>query len=667
MEMSRPKEYSFESPLLVTVQELVALPAETWQSGEDWVKALQERTDVLGIVLPLEIKDSPHQSRQDLSGIELLNWLRWSADDMLRYIPVLTVAWQSLDAVLRHTPNLLLVTCGTNFVRLPEAGQTLHRFIDGVRAKSSAWPPMHPEDLARVAGGSQAEQISYHDLANEYYAAHRLWEGYKYAVAEAQIKAEEKRTQNVALSFTEELRHKLAKPTVKEYLGRRKQQASPVYYPITDDWQEMLRAHAEQGLPGDTRILMVDDEFDKGLAEVLLQMLFKASEFSFRLDGEWVYSPDDWARLVCVKSTREAACWLKHWKDADTFDDLNFTDETSKKWLLRWATEVGSDVNKMRSDERKKASKWILGGGDETARIVDCRPAKIAPTTVLLLDLHLEKRETTVVYDPLAMTSVRLWTAVKDKTQDLPIIVFTASRQSMNYAAIMETAGKSDGWLTKEGPDITLEGPKGNEHSSWAALYLLERIQMFSRLKGWYRTEFCWKIRWKIDYSNAYLSPHWPNCLGRVAGHATRIFNAIRHDESFLEKHSLNTLKSCVGKEVSDFKFIIERLLVERRVIIAALFHTAKWENNQPTWVALQFSKMMPNSTFREIREAEGGRLEYVNDVLNFKHFWLNSSEAILPKLLLPEECEWLKQTFPVAEYPQIHAYLDQAREAESA
>ncbi|MGH8556726.1 MAG: hypothetical protein ACRESZ_04550, partial [Methylococcales bacterium] len=219
------------------------------------------------------------------------------------------------------------------------------------------------------------------------------------------------RTEAVSLSFAVALQHKLARPAVKEYLASRRQQTNPVYYPATDNWQKLLRTHAKHGLPGDTRILMVDDEFDKGLAEVLLQMLFKAPEFSFRLDGEWVYSPDGWARLVCVKSIREAACWLRHWGEMDVFDALGLNEDVWREWAGRWASNLGRDIRRMESDQSDDISKDVLSHG------VDRSPTGIKPTTVLLLDLHLDKREAAILYDPYEMTSVRLWKAIKDENK----------------------------------------------------------------------------------------------------------------------------------------------------------------------------------------------------------------------------------------------------------
>lgn len=648
--MSELKACSFESPLLVTDDELLALPAEAWQCGEKWLEALKERTGVLGIVLPLEIKAFGHQSRQDLLGVELLNWLRWSAEEPFRFLPVLAVAWQPLDAILRRTYNLLLVTRGTTFVRLPEAMETLPCFIKGVRENSSAWTHVRIEDLERIAGGNQSEQISYHDLANDFYAAHRLWEGYKHALSEANIQTEWQRAQEVSLSFTENLRFKLARPAVREYLSLRSRQASPIYYPATENWQELLRTHAKQGLPSNTRILMVDDEFDKGLAEVLLQILFKAPEFSFRLDGECVYSPDGWARLVCVKSIREAACWLRWWGEEKTFAELGFDEELGRQWIDHWVAALGLNADWMEGDQFEDIGNNILSRG------VDNRPARIKPTTVLLLDLHLEKDEATAIYDPHEMASVRLWKAIKDEHKDLPIIVFTASRQAMNYSAIMEQAGQSDGWLTKEGPDITLD----NQHSSWAALYLLERIHMFSCLKDWYRDEFDWQIPWKEEYSNAYLSPVWQESQNHITSEASRIFRALQTDPNTVGS-LYSTLYQNVKNHVTPAYFPLEILLIARRLAVAALLETAEWSKGLPKWNLDKFKSRL-NCSSRGKKQ-----LKYANDVLNFTTMlWFRSYTPKIIGLLLPEEYRWLKQTFPATEYPQINSYIDQAYPAES-
>lgn len=649
--MSELKACSFESPLLVTDDELLVLPAEAWQGGEKWLEALKERTGIVGIVLPLEIKASAHQSRQDLLGVELLNWLRWSAEEPFRFLPVLAVAWQPLDAILRRTSNLLLVTRGTAFVRLPEAVETLPRFIKGVREKSSAWPQARPEDQERIAGGSQAEQISYHDLANEFYAAHRLWEGYKHAVSKAKIQVEVQRTEGLSLSFTKALQHKLARPAIKAYLTSRRRQASPIYYPVVSEPEELIHYHAESGLPEDIRVLMVDDEFEKGLAEVLLKMLFKASDFSFQLDGEWVYTEDNRARLVCVHSTRQAACWLTHWG----FDMPELDDTVSSQWMDCWVHKLGCDETKMMGDERKKRDKWVLGGKDPLARVVDKSIRNINPTTVLLLDLRLDKSEATTLYDPREMASVRLWRTVKDK---LPILIFTASRQAMIYSAIMEEAGQSDGWLTKESPDVTVD----DESSSRAAIYLLERLHIFSIRRDWYRRDFNWGWARTVQYATAYRSPLWKDCLLRIDTQASRIFDALRNNSEFRTQYACNiAILGCVENEVRNVDFDIERILIARRVTVAALLVTADWKESNPEWNPEAFDHFMPGWESRQRKRTNReGEAYYVGKVINTDHLWLRSyKEREIFGILLKEECAWLKRIFPTTENIKIHELVN--------
>lgn len=643
------KEYAFDSPLLVTERELVSLPAEAWQSGEHWAEALKERTDILGIVLPLEIKASGHHSRQDLLGLELLNWLRWSADEPLRYVPVLAVAWQPLEALLSRTLNLLLVTRGTTFVRLPEAVTALPRFVEGVRRKDASWPKVRPEDLERIAGNSRAEGISYHDLANEYYGAFRLWEGYKYALKEAKQSKELKHVEQMSISFSEEMQRKLSRPEVREYLASRRRQASPIYYPVVSDPNDLIRNHVTNGLPSDIRILMVDDEFEKGLAEALLKILFRASQFNFQLDGEWVYTEDNRARLVCVKSIREAACWLKHWGEMDLLDVLDLGDEVWRQWLGRWATKLGRHLSQTDIDEIEDISREVLGEGHTVAPTVDLPPTKrFKSSTVLLLDLHLDRREADALYDPRQMTSARLWRAIKEENEELPILIFTASRQAMNYSAIMEAAGPSDGWLTKEGPDITQgDNTQSDKCSSQAALYLLERLHMFSSRSGWYRPEFHWETAWIQEYAAARLSADWDKSQQHVAAEATRIYQNL-HTLSDPTQPFLTNINALFMPT----HFSLENKLVQRRVAVAALLETAVWDNNVPK---ANVDEFMGRLHCRPKKDPP----MYVSDVQNFKELWFASykPEKVVA-LLLQEEREWLLTQKWTANRKHILAYL---------
>src|ERR1039458_2383618 len=63
-----------------------------------WRAALAN--DVRGLVLPLELAIRPH-FRQDLRGLDVLEWTRF-AGERFRDLPVLAVAWQDLESILRH-------------------------------------------------------------------------------------------------------------------------------------------------------------------------------------------------------------------------------------------------------------------------------------------------------------------------------------------------------------------------------------------------------------------------------------------------------------------------------------------------------------------------------------------------------------------------------------
>lgn len=649
------KGYCFEAPLLVTDQVLITLKKEEWQNGEKWLDTLHATKNLLGIVLPLEIKASAHQFRQDLLGVELLSWLRWSATEDIRYLPVLIAAWQPLDAILRHTLNLLLVTSGTSFLRLPEAVETLPEFIKGLCKQPDAWPKAKLEDLERIAGGNQVEQISYHDLANEFYAAHRLWEGYKYAVAKTNIKAELKRINSQTLSFADKLESKLKQPAVKEYLASRHRHANPVYYPLIDNPEKLLIKHVKKGLPNDVRILMVDDEFDKGLAEVLLEMLFKENKFSFRNQNEWVYTKENRARMVCVKNVNDATFWLNHWGEADVSNEFNLDfveGAEGRKWIRDWADVLDCNITQSRGEGLSDISKQVFCFNTDSEKVVD-RPSQsgLTLTTVILLDLYLDKRETTALFRPEQISSVRLWQAIKKENILLPIIIFTASRQTMNYSAIMNVARKSDGWLTKEGPDITLD----NEQSSHASLYLLDRIHMFYCLQGWHHEELQWEGGACEDYCEAYRSPYWAEVLENINKQSTRIFNSVQEKPHPFQDNK--TFMVNIDNVYRIKRFKVEKHLVRRRIAVAALLKTAKIDNaNNLEWQLQDFVTFLNFEPARLI-------LQYANNVFHFQRdLWFKSYDPRkLLGAMLKEEYQWLREIFPEQDYSVINQWLDEA------
>ncbi|MGH8550690.1 MAG: hypothetical protein ACRERU_19235, partial [Methylococcales bacterium] len=220
----------------------------------------------------------------------------------------------------------------------------------------------------------------------------------------------------------------------------------------------------------------------------------------------------------------------------------------------------------------------------------------------------------------------------------------------------MEAAGQSDGWLTKEGPDITLD----DEHSSRVTLYLLDRLHLFSSRRGWYRPEFGWELPWQQEYAVASQSSSWEACQNHVASESSRIFESLRANPQTVSS-PYSTLYQNVNNHVVPAHFPLEIRLIARRLAVAALLETAEWSKELPKWNVDKF-KLRLNCSSRK------SELKYPNDVLNFTTMlWFPSYTPKLLGLLLREEYEWLKQTFPAADYPRIHAYIDQMSHAISA
>lgn len=173
-----PSEYRFDSPCLVYGAELRAFddPA-CWQSESVWLQSLADLAEIPhAFIIPLELPSSG-RNRQDLLGYDLLCVLRWSASEALRGRPVLLAAWQPLQDILRKRSDVLVVRPAVEFTRLPEAVHRLPGFLSDVAAGLTQ-PATSDEIEAVSAADQQASQVSYHDLANDYYAAYRIKKGY---------------------------------------------------------------------------------------------------------------------------------------------------------------------------------------------------------------------------------------------------------------------------------------------------------------------------------------------------------------------------------------------------------------------------------------------------------------------------------------------------------
>lgn len=654
-------DYQFTTPLLVEPDGLSVLPTDDWETGDAWLQALSRHPNLCGIVLPLELESNSH-CRQEAEGVALLNWLRWSADEPLCRVPVLAVAFQPLEAILRRTLSLLLIAHGTEYERLPECITRLNPFIQAVRGPNARRLWADPGDLDRLGAtsGDSALQISYHDLANDYYSASRLWAGYKWALDAARgavsgtaaCGIDDARKQAAQIRFDwedEKVKPLLKQPHVKQYLAAAKKRLGAPLYPAAAKAEQVIRRHVDQGLPPTTRILLVDDEFDKGLGDVLLQILFRQSEFSAQNgDSERVYSEESssgerWARFVCVKTADAAIQWLAYWGDVDYAECSEWSFKTERQhWLHTWARALNVPV-------QGEVEATDILGENRTCRIDSARARPKGVNSVVLLDLRLEPTEQRETYNPLGLRSVQLRKLIKRQEKSLPVIMLTASRQAMTYAVVMDDAERADGWLTKEGPDT----PPDDENSARAIHYLLERLHLFACVQDWYRDELRWDPDWKLEYAKWRGSPLWNESQSRIEKISTHLFRSIQQVE-FRERHKYVAAGLGWADEHTEGCSSIERLLIVRRVVVAALLLTADWRSDQPRWNPDAFDALIPGKDGR-------GNVKAVYDVVkNFKvKLRLVSSKPELLGMLLREEYQWLAVQFPQHNHPEINVYFE--------
>jgi CheY-like chemotaxis protein len=622
------------------------LPAVAWETPEAWLQNLESRkAAAAGIVLPLELT-APSWPRSRLYGLELLRWLRWSGGNDVRLTPVLALAWQSLDRVLRLKPEVLLVASGTYFVRLPEAidigasggPSLLHSFIEKVQIDGNAIRASEA-DLDKAAFGSlgEAAQISHHDLANEGYAAWRLWEGYKQALRDAdgrgqqEVKDKLRWAEAEAFSWLPELERKSREPAFRQFQISRRGLPVPKY-PEVPKADGIVRRHAVSGPPAGLRILFVDDEFDKGLADVLLKILFAGAGFTFAKDGadrhvsEAFYCDEKgerrWIRLACVKTARDGVNWLKHWKHIEEEEDSfssGFFD-----WLESWRASISA---------RGAAPNTYNDRGNFLRRseaAIDSPTAPPAkPITVVLLDLRLAKGEPEVVSDPNELESLRFREWLKSQEVVIPVVMLTASRQVLNYAAAMSGAAPHDGWLTKEAPDVPLD----DRNSARAVHYLLDRLHLYSTLLEWYGDHLGWELEWINAYSEFWCDQHRDDLLRQIGELASKIFKDAQHNRCDVgnEQQFWGYIKTAVRSATHP---LVARL-VARRVALACLLYTADWNAGTRIWNVEKFGRIIPH-------DPRGREEKRIDGVVNFtRDLWLPTAKSP-EKHLLREEYDWL-------------------------
>ena len=649
--------YRFEAPCLVYEGGLRLFDdPECWQSGPAWLGSLEGLPhSPKAIVIPLELAASK-RTRQDLLGYELLSFLRWANDESLAGVPVFLCAWQPLQDILLSKPDLLVVRPAVEFSRLPEAIDRLPGFINDVvegRIRSAS-----RDEIASIAGNAdqEASRVSYHDLANDHYAAYRILKGYRSLLRQASASgvAEASRELQVlsetGYAWESYVEEKLRSPFIRRFQASRAGLSAP-RYPAVEDSLEVVTYHLQQGLPAGTRVLLVDDEFHKGSAEALLRVLFRQASFTKRLTDEWVYSEetdkgpqDRWARFVCVRSAELAQNWLAYW------DGIAEEETTSKAvwkhWLEQWDRELSPKAKRPKGPV--EAEDVLAQGRDFVLDRHSAGPR--VKSTVVLLDLRLEPVRN-ALYSIKEFSSYHLRRTIKSEQPDLPVVMFTASRQILNFAELLDSSTEIDGWFVKEGPDTPVDADDAN--SANAVTYLLERLHLYSTLRGWYRPSFAWDGERKLAYARLFHSPNANVIFEEITRLSNQLFQQVLAPEADQAKDSGETFLSFVQQRVPAGALSVVQTLVARRVALACLLWTADMTPAGPAWNADAFAQLLPGRPAKKT-------IKWVYDKLNFNQvLWMRSSDVL--SQLLDEEVRWLAGVpWPNDRSSQIAAALQQ-------
>ncbi len=633
-------DYAFDAPAVVAAGQLYRLGAEGWGSATAWQKALSQLPETAtGFVLPLELA-APERHRQELHGYDLLVHLRFATPDGLSGLPVLLAAWQPLQMVLAKKRDLLMVAPAVTFHRLPDACQRLAGFI--ADASSGGLASASPSEIRSAAAGAddEAARVSYHDLANEHYAAHRLWIGYKTLLATSGDKTAKARLESIdGIMFKWEpaLEAKLQSPLLRRFQAQRAHQPAP-RYPSVENTRSLVSTHASDGLPLGTRVLLVDDEFDKGVAEVLLQILFHQSQFTKRLEHEWVYAEPDpgggesWARFVCVRDADRAWHWLAYWEDLDRTQWSG--DAPHQAWLKAWDAELNPTAGQQRA---RRTPEGVLGG-DDLGLVLDSHSAgPRSKSTVVMLDLRLQ-RLADELYSVQDLVSYQFRRALKDQRRDIPVIMFTASRQILNLAEVLDSSADIDGWLIKEGPDIPVDDRNANSANSVA--YLLDRLHLYSTLRGWYRQSFDWDKARMLAVARMLGSPQRDEAVAKVDSLSTDLLRRIvAPDRNEPDWQQYNTFLAFVQAYVPGEPFAVIQTLVARRLVLATLLWTAA-DPETESWDVERWDALLPGQ-MGDTRPGKKKAVTALYHKLNFNIvLWMRTKDLL--SQLLPDELEWL-------------------------
>jgi hypothetical protein len=634
-----PRTIPLDRPTVVFGDRIDTIPPDAWGQEDEWIATVSSLSGVLGFILPLELWLSG-KHRQGLHGIRLLYWLRWSREEQTRFVPALTLSWMHQGQILSASRQLLLVSPGTRFARLPDVDPAVVNFVEAVRTGTAE--PATLASIRRCAGTSSfARSITYHALANDSYAAYRLWRGYRYAVEVAASKqprdrvlsAERKRIEGSHLECVTASESKLKQPWIREFQACTEHIGVPAY-PQVEFPESLLCKHVAHGLPEHIRVLFVDDQFDTGLAEALVHILFRKSQFTIRRGDEWVYAEQTRksgssikARLVCVRSAALAQFWLSRWGILDYGDTPEF-----REWLRQWQLQLlGATLDPQSSDVMNRT----FAGRDAT--IIDNDSAQpLRMTTVVLLDLRLSPETAVGNYDVREFASVQLKNEIKSASSDTVVLMFTASRQASAFAEIMTDVTHADGWLIKEAPDMMAD----DENSQRAVEYLLAALHLYAGAKNWLRPEFGWSKQQITEYSELYDAASRQSSLDHIDHEATRLFRLVKEDELAAQVRSRNRgILSFVQETVPAKHFRLEQRLICRRVVVATLLWTAKIVGGGLAWQPGEFVYHVRGDDRRKAKTVYGSK------GINFAEaLWFCSSKPYVLRLLLSEERQWLSK-----------------------
>lgn len=286
------------------------------QFSEQIEKLSQTTVDILGFVIPLEFNFQSDQLAH-FDGISLLECLLQVPS--VKEKPVLIYSWLTLESVLRIRPSSALISANTFYKQMP---------FD-LTGHIALFSSLNPNPHQQTAIGVSDLASTYHDMANDYYGAYRLWVGFKHAITtHAQAFTEPANTLQKELTWWVDKEHYFNSLLYKSQQA--KLQNLPItrpHYPDYFDFPELLNHHIKSGIDKKWRILYIDDEYQKGYSDVLRSIFFfkevsdnqlipACLDLASETGDAWEQTTDEHGkstRFVACSNIKAAEHWLKNW------------------------------------------------------------------------------------------------------------------------------------------------------------------------------------------------------------------------------------------------------------------------------------------------------------------------------------------------------------------